>query len=110
PFGQRLDERVEWHFPYRRSRTTIDGDPTGMRGTRNRRHVEDVHPWCVPVRGRRRAWGPIAAHAWRPGARSRIADTLPAARGPAHPHLLRPPLQRALDRRAGHIDDVGEPD
>ena len=50
-----------------------------------------------------------AAHAWRARARPRLAHTVPTTRRPAHRRLLRPPLQRAVDRRTGDVDDLGEP-
>lgn len=66
-------------------------------------------PGHLPLRRRRRARTAARAHARRTVGGPVDDAVLPAVRGPVHPGVLRPPLQRALDRCARRIDDVGEP-
>ena len=53
---------------------------------------------------------PVGAHARRPGADHWTLLPFRRLRGSVHLGLLRPSLQRTVDRRPRHVDDLGEPD
>ena len=67
-------------------------------------------PGRVPVRRGRRTRRPDRAHARRPRGGSLDDAAVATARRSIHPRLLRPSLQRSLERRSAVVDDVGEPD